>query len=399
MAVCFDGNSMKISYTQVTTYQRCPHKYQLAYVDRIPVPKTPNLHLGNVVHGALSFMHKPGNLALPAQEAVIAEFCRLWQAEQAEIPEDQRDQYFQQGVEMLQRHYAREQSHTDRRQTATVEQYFSIPFAQDDNIAGRIDRVDVLDNGVLEVLDYKTGRRMPAQTDVNADLQLAIYRLAAQELLYPGKTVVTSFYYLLHGLTFTAEHTPRQLEEMKAEITDIIGNIEKGEFSPRVDRSCDWCDYRSHCLVFKPAVVSDAERADIDALIKDLADLETLRKANKAEAKEQDKRYAELAGAILDWLNNAGTRFYETDRYRVLSAILTRTTYPAAAIKEILEPLGLWEKVLADNILKKKLDELLKKEPLSPMVKRQLLATGEKKETSVVKLTRLGDNEEEEEEA
>ena len=171
MAVCFDGNSMKISYTQVTTYQRCPHKYQLAYVDRIPVPKTPNLHLGNVVHGALSFMHKPGNLALPAQEAIIAEFCRLWQAEQAEIPEDQRDSYFQQGVEMLQRHYAREQSHTDRRQTATVEQYFSIPFAQDDNIAGRIDRVDVLDNGVLEVLDYKTGRRMPAQTDVNADLQ------------------------------------------------------------------------------------------------------------------------------------------------------------------------------------------------------------------------------------
>ncbi len=386
---------MRLSYSQVSTYQRCPHQYELQYVQSLPAPKPGELLLGNAVHQALKFMHAPGHRQIPAVDEVIGEFCRAWKGLEDNIPEPERTPLFEEGVDMLRQYQARESARQERRQTAAVERFFSLPFGEGHTLRGVIDRIDVRPGEAIEVLDYKTGRAMPTQIEVNRNLQLAIYRMATEEALFPGKSVTTSLYYLRHGATMTAEIAPEQMEEMKAEVSAVIAGIEKGEFSPRVDRHCDWCDYRNNCIVFRPVVVPAEAKADIEAWIKEFAQAEDSLRVNRAEEKRLGARKAELETAILGWMEEAGTGFYETGGVQAIKGVSSRTSFPPEKVRPLLEPLGLWEKVCKFSVTKTAIDNLCRAEELSPDQKRELLSTAEKTEKAVVKLRRLGEGAEE----
>ncbi|NIM04296.1 MAG: hypothetical protein GTN69_04540 [Armatimonadetes bacterium] len=387
---------MRISYSRISTYQRCPHKYELAYVQRIPVERPGEMLLGVAVHGALKFMHDPKALQPPSREEVIEEFCRQWKAQEANVPDVQRKALFEYGVDMLCRHYERETSRETPRVTADVERFFSLPLEGGNSITGRIDRIDVLDDGSIQVLDYKTGRRMPAQSDIEGDLQLAIYGMAAQNTLYPNKTATTSLYYLHHGLTFTGTASADQMEEKTAEIMEVIDAIERGEFPPRVEPSCDRCEYRVHCKVFRPVSVSADEKADIEAMIKELAEVEASLGALRAERKHQDERKAALQRRILDWMERADTGSYEVDDLQARVDVSRRMIFPAEAVKDILEPLGLWERVSKVTVTKTAIDDLCRAGDISPAVRRQLFSVAETQEKAIIKLRRIGGEEPEE---
>lgn len=387
---------MRISYSHISTYQRCPHKYQLAYIDRIPVADPGVFVLGSAVHGTLRYMHQPGKRTLPPLESVISEFCRCWQGQQDQVAEAERESNFETGMEMLTQHYERETQRGDGRLTADVERSFDVPFTEKHRINGRIDRVDVLADGSLEVIDYKTGRRMPAQSDVDRDLQLMIYRMAVQDVLYPDKTVTTSLYFIRHGQMFTAHPSPRQLEEAQESIREVLDGIERSDFSPKVESSCDWCDFRNHCVVFRPITVPESEKASIDALITEMAEVERLYKTANAEAKQLSTRKGELETAILEWLRNAGAGSYQAGNIQVLQSTRRTTTFPPEQVKAILEPLGLWERVSKTTVSKMSIDSLAKTQNLSPAVLRELREVAEVTEKPVIKLRRLGADDSEE---
>jgi len=389
---------MRISYSQITTYQRCPHRYALEYVQRVCVPKGGEVALGAAVHAALRFMHEPRSPRLPSLEEVTGEFCRIWQAEQEAVAEPERASLFEDGVDMLRRHYEREFSRQQPRYTADVERFFRVPFGEGHTLTGKIDRIDVLPEGTIEVLDYKTGRGMPTQGDVDRDLQLTIYKMAAQEALFPDKTITTSLYYLRHGVTFTASLGAKPMEEAKEEIREVISGIERGEFSPRVGAYCDRCEYRSHCAIFRPVSLSEQQRADIETLVKELAQVEDSLKASNSEGKRLGARKAELEAAILDWMENAGTGFYEVGNLRAIKEVSRRTSFPPESVRQILEPLGLWERVCRISVTKTAIESLCRSGNLSPRLKRELLSVAETQEKPIVKLRRLGEEEQEEDE-
>ena len=353
--------------------------------------------MGNAVHAALKLMHSPRTSRLPALEEVINEYCRAWSGE-TDFPEDGRPPVFQDGLEMLQQHYSREQQRIEPRYTADVERRFDIPFLGDHTITGRVDRVDVLEGEVIEVIDYKTGRTMPAQIDVDGDLQLAIYRMATQEVLYPDKEVLTSLYYLRSGMKFTARLLPEQLEAMRGQIAEVIAGIEKEDFSPRVESSCDWCDFRQQCMVFRPIAPPAEAKADIEAMIKEFAEVEAQYKLASAEVKRIDERRKELQAAVLGWLQQAGTGFYEVGNLQALADSRPKTTYPAELVRAILEPLDLWERVCKVSVTKTAIDNLCRSKEISPIIKQKLQAAAEVHRTPVLKLKRLGDEEDEAEE-
>ncbi len=62
---------------------------------------------------------------------------------------------------------------------------------------GRVDRVDRLPGGGHELIDYKTGERK-SEADLESDLQLALYRLAAREA-WDLEAGTGSYYYVLDG--------------------------------------------------------------------------------------------------------------------------------------------------------------------------------------------------------
>jgi len=111
------------------------------------------------------------------------------------------------------------------------------------SIIGYMDRVDLYDD-MVEIVDYKTGKREVAQKDISKNLQLGIYAIAAS-LAFPGKKIKGSLHYLRSGRIKSHEYSDEDLENIKNEIINRINVIINDlNFSPtKNERVCSFCDH------------------------------------------------------------------------------------------------------------------------------------------------------------
>jgi RecB family exonuclease len=333
---------MRISYSQYAAYRRCPHLYRLHYVDRIGVPVAPELHFGAAVHEALHRMYDPRQLQTPSLEEVIDVFIRSWRGRESQVPEEKRGPYFEEGVNVLRAHYERHSQRAEGRRTAATEVGFGVELAGGHSLSGRIDRVDVLPEQRLEVIDYKTSRRMPPTTMLEKDAQLAIYRMAAQRL-YPGFEVVTTLFFLLHDYQMKIAHTEGFLAETKDDILDAVVSIELQEFDPRPGAHCGWCAYQSSCLLFRAPVEPEELDIDIAAALREYA------QANLA-GKEADARKEQARELISRYLDQCQAERVERSGYVAERRPVRRVTrWDVEKLRELLTPLGKWDSVTQVN--------------------------------------------------
>ena len=123
-------------------------------------------------------------------------------------------------------------------------------------INGKADRIDVLADGSLRVIDYKLGR-MP---DLATSIQIAAYAHAAQQQLQRADgrdhPIAAASYlafgdeYKLEGaIGARGEEASVAVQVRAATFADVVGKIELGEFPPRPkDTSeCEWCKYSGVC--------------------------------------------------------------------------------------------------------------------------------------------------------
>ena len=381
---------MQISFSRFSTYRRCPQQYKLQYLDRIPVPAGPELHFGAAVHDALNRMYDPRQLQRPQLEEVIEAFIASWQGRQEEIPEEKRQLYFERGVDLLRRHYERHGAEEEGARTAATELSFSIRLGDSDRLTGRVDRVDVLGEKQLEVIDYKTGARMPTQSVVDRDVQLAIYRLAAAEL-YPTFDVTTTLYYVLHDVRMSAVQSDEMLSETQYDILEAIARIQLGDFDPNPDSHCDWCGVKAHCELFrKPLETPDLE-IDVDDVLRryaEASEAEAAAKRHKAEAQAQINAY--LDQAHTERVEGKG---YEAIRRRYRQVV----SWDAERVRETLEPLGMWGSVTQVDSAAVK--GLLATSDLTREQKAEIEAAAEYRESKRIRLKRLGSPEDPEETA
>jgi ATP-dependent helicase/nuclease subunit B len=122
-------------------------------------------------------------------------------------------------------------------------------------LRGKADRIDLLEDGRLRIVDYKTGRAPdPAQT-----IQLPVYAVCARQQLRPAHgndREVAEAAYLAFGerrpLRIVVEDGPKAagvLADGQQRLLDAIDRIERGEFPPRPAsrRLCGYCDYAAVC--------------------------------------------------------------------------------------------------------------------------------------------------------
>ena len=134
-----------------------------------------------------------------------------------------------------------------------LEQPFTVPIGKDLKIGGRVDRVDDLGDGEIEIIDYKTGATIPSQRDVDKNLQLSFYALAATKIPTSpfGKTpdkVKLSLYYLDEQEKISTTRTAKQLEDAVAEIFKVRDEIEKSNFKCSGHMFCQMgCEFSLFC--------------------------------------------------------------------------------------------------------------------------------------------------------
>lgn len=254
---------MPYSFSQLSVYRTCPRQYEFANIKKIPRSISAGESFGSSVHNTLS---KWGKLEMQssklgdvqdqlklfieevshrAPDLTLETLLDLWHQSfivQGYASKVDADAARRKG-EVLMRHFYEWWSKTQRTVLA-VETGFSV---EDANIKGRFDRVEQRDDGA-HVIDFKTGG-IRTQEEVDADLQLSMYAMAAaQEFSMPCTQLTLLF---LHEDGITEMHTTRSEEQLKQAqegIGLIADSIEDDAFDPTPsDHACGRCPYRTIC--------------------------------------------------------------------------------------------------------------------------------------------------------
>jgi DNA helicase II / ATP-dependent DNA helicase PcrA len=125
-------------------------------------------------------------------------------------------------------------------------------------VGGRIDAIFGSVEGPWEVVDWKTGKRPPAD-DPSVGLQLDIYGLASVEIWGKSAAEVTLTYLYLA----TGEEVTKPMDDPAAVRERIVKSLEAigaGAFDPTPGAWCRHCDFRSFCDAGQAWLAADADR-------------------------------------------------------------------------------------------------------------------------------------------
>jgi putative RecB family exonuclease len=361
---------MRLSYSSIDTYETCPAKFKFAYEDRLPRHPSPALSFGDSLHRALQCFHNRPVPVPPAREELLEMLDAVWVS----------DGYRDASEERTYREHARQvlvQYHVENaeryRIPVALEFRFTIEI-EGVQVNGMIDRMDRLPGGGYEIIDYKTNRRLPPLSRVERDLQLSIYHLAAREVWGIDPERLT-LYYLLPGQRMTTSRTPEDVDELRARIATVAERIGAGKFEPRENPLCDWCDYQAMCPIFRHRF--EREDGDPTPRMTELVD-EWI--GLKRRGREVYRRIDELVALINAFCEEHDyRRLYGSDGAAVDRRPQHVTQPDEEALRRVLEPLGLWERVLSVDT--KKLNDLVESRRLAPEVEDAILASREEVRT------------------
>ena len=229
------------SYSQVSTYQTCALQYKYGYVLRIPSPPNHNLSFGISIHNTLHDFYANLMFGEVSLEKLLEMYEKNWNP-LGYVDEEHRRLRFESGKELLKKFW--KDNKKLKNKPVALEKSFKlkidgVPFI------GKIDRIDPLIGGGVEIIDYKTGNSKD-QKEVDKDDQVSFYAVAAKEALGLNPKKLT-LYFVETGEKISTTRTDKQLEEKKLEAKEVMQNIRDGKFQPNPGMHCKWCDYKDIC--------------------------------------------------------------------------------------------------------------------------------------------------------
>jgi DNA helicase-2/ATP-dependent DNA helicase PcrA len=236
---------LKLSFSQIETYQHCPLQYKFRYIYRITAPKAPAASFGQTIHSALQeFYTKIKNGEPVSLQTLLDLYEQHWDTK---VFKDKMIElsYKQKGINQLTQFY--ETNKDNLRPPLHLEKIFQIQVNETISLNGKIDRIDPLNSGSIEIIDYKTGKKGNSKEDKEErELQMSIYALAVEKLLgvLPEKL---TFYYLESSELLSLTKNPNDIKETITKIEAIASHIASCEFPTKEEYHCSWCDYQWLC--------------------------------------------------------------------------------------------------------------------------------------------------------
>ena len=248
----------QFSFSQLAAFSNCPLQYKFSFILKIPAPEdNPSLIFGRVMHSVLFDFLSPlisGRQALQTslfgaekdsplnKNRLMAIFKERWQSDGYETKE-QREEFLAKGKKSLELFWQYWQG-LENREILFLEKRFSFKISGE-IMKGAIDRVDILPDGRLEIVDYKTGNPKK-DLDYKFRRQLILYQLFLEEFL--GREIARlSYYYLENGSVVSFEATEKEKEKLRQEIGEEIAAIKKGQFPAKPGEMCKFCDFKGIC--------------------------------------------------------------------------------------------------------------------------------------------------------
>ncbi len=239
-----------ISYSQLQTFDMCPLHYKLRYILKMPGQPAPSLSFGISLHNVMKDYYQALINKEEVNQKILENMLQKRWINEGYQSKAHAESAFAHAKEVL-ANYVKNNPPTSRLPAA-----LELPFQyniRDLKILGRIDRIDMTQEGKLEIVDYKTGDKIPDEKKLKEDLQLTMYALAAtkvNDVIFNGQTpdnVLLSLYYLEKGIKLTTMRTKEQLLEAEELILKKVEEITTSSFECRGGIFCKTCEYKMIC--------------------------------------------------------------------------------------------------------------------------------------------------------
>ncbi len=330
----------KLSTSRIKQYVRCPQQY---YFDRHSDKKPMDiidqtaLHRGSIIHEVLEKLrYKPKKEIIPELINEVNENYDEYTLSYSEI------QDITKSLERWLR--TRDLGY----EIIDVEKYFKIPV-KDFHLTGQIDVVEKLDNGILRVTDYKTGKTQRDKKDMMNSTQLKLYTLASMEI-YDVANVETSFDQINYPAPEYIQYSRDDLVEFLQYVISIKNKIENDEVQrPNPDWHCGFCDYINHC----PVMQGEIEDLEMDNITyEEMADQY---KKVKGKIRTLENKKEKLKKCMTSRMEEENKDKYESEEIRISKVQNSYKNYNPQTVIENVPPQKI-NKVLSVN--KTKLDKL-----------------------------------------
>lgn len=240
------GEGLRLSATDLDLYLTCPLKYKFARVFALPREPTINQRFGILIHSVLDRFHRDADRSETDGPEGLARLSALlesgWRRSGFGDSDDEL-QFRDRARRAIRLYWEREREGSG--EPVWLERSFEFRIGPH-HLRGRVDRVDRHPGGEYELIDYKTGRRMPREALLK-DVQLSLYRLAAREA-WDIEASSGSYYYVLDGEKVRVEPQPDDTERVERTVREVGEGVLSQDFEPRPSHEvCSWCDYRLVC--------------------------------------------------------------------------------------------------------------------------------------------------------
>lgn len=246
-----------LSPSRAGDYKQCPLLYRFRAIDRLPEKSTTAQVKGTVVHAALEALY-----GMPTEtrnsDAAVGLVEPAWERVRSESPEvaelltdDELSRLLDQARGLVAGYY--EMEDPTRFDPESCEQRVEIDLADGTPLRGFIDRIDVAPNGMVRVVDYKTGKAPREFTEAKALFQMKFYALVVMRM----RGIVPAQLKLMYladkqSLTYTPDEGELiRFERMLSAIWKaILAAGKSGDFQPKRGKLCGWCDHQALCPEF-----------------------------------------------------------------------------------------------------------------------------------------------------
>ena len=355
-----------LSYSQISLYQSCPLCYKLRYIDGLEERERGYFSFGTTIHECAEYFFKVKVPPPPSLEELLQYYEKNWHSEGYESAEEEAS-YKAYGREILAKFW--EIHSSDFRMPIAVERMFNIDI-EGVKLRGFIDRVDKLDSGGLAIVDYKTDKGLFTKEDLERNLQLTLYQLAAGQSWYLPVERLTLYHFRSNTACSCPPRDEAQLEEARRLVLEVAGGIGEGRF-PAIESGRCPCDFAEHCPYYRQRLILEPEETDI---LGGMGAAEAVERyvSLQNEIKELQLKFDELKQMLVDFCQAGGLNRVYGREHALTYKLVERAGFSEDEVRALLEPEGLWGRVLSFD--QSKLKELISDEGVAEEVRRKLEA-------------------------
>jgi ATP-dependent helicase/DNAse subunit B len=245
------SEDFRVSVSKTKTFNQCKKQYEFNYILKFP-KKDRDYHIfGKFCHKVLEVFHQKyqEGCQLPYNKVMGEAWKEAW----AEFKEKMTPEMKKECWDLINRYLKMvslivpTNTNGMPANVIGVEKRFEIPVGDNIILNGAIDRIQLDDDDIVHVADYKTTKNKKYLQNDWFQLLAYAYVICSEDPTI--KKVRGSYILLRHDFEYiTTEFSIEEIKKVKDKIVEYVNQMKsESSFEPTPSALCNYCDFLEHC--------------------------------------------------------------------------------------------------------------------------------------------------------